>query len=131
MLKNSIIIIFLSILVSACSTTGSMALKNVSPVDIANSLKSGVTTKAQILKIMGSPNSVGITQDGLEILRYEYRRNEPMLRNFTPVVLFSFGSDTEVKQLVILLNKNKTVKEIVANEAMLQRTFGMVEWVNS
>ena len=127
MLKNSLKIILLSILVSACSTTGSIALKQVSPVDVANSLKAGVTTKAQILNTMGSPNSVGITQDGLEILRYEYRRNEPMLRNFTPIVLFSFGSDIEVRQLVILLNKNKTVKETVANEAMLQRTFGMFE----
>ena len=127
MLNKSLKIIFLSILVSACSTTGSMALKKVSPVDIASSLKAGVTTKAQILKIMGSPNSVGITQNGLEILKYEYRRDVPMLRNFTPVVLFSFGSDIEVRQLVILLNKNKTVKETVANEAMLERTFGMAE----
>jgi len=126
-LKKLLKIIFLSFLVSACSTTGSMALKKVSPVDIANSLKAGITTKAQLLKSMGSPNSVGITQDGLEILRYEYRRSVPMLRNFTPVVLFSFGSDIEVRQLVILLNKNKTVKEIVANEAMLQRTFGIAE----
>ncbi len=126
-MKKLLKIIFLSFLVSACSTTGSMALKKVSPVDIANSLKAGITTKAQLLKSMGSPNSVGITQDGLEILRYEYRRSVPMLRNFTPVVLFSFGSDIEVRQLVILLNKNKTVKEIVANEAMLQRTFGIAE----
>lgn len=127
MLKSLLSIIFLSILVSACSTTGNMALKTVSPLDIANSLKPGVTTKAQILKTMGSPNSVDITQDGLEILRYEYRRNEPMLRNFTPALLFSFGSDIEVRQLVILLNKNKTVKETVANEAMLQSTFGIIE----
>ena len=76
---------------------------------------------------MGSPNSVDITQDGLEILRYEYKRNEPMLRNFTPAVLFSFGTDIEVRQLVILLNKNKTVKETVANEAVLESTFGIAE----
>ena len=127
MLRNFIKVIFLSFLVSACSTTGSIALKDVSPIDIENSLKLGVTTKAEILKTMGSPNSVDITQDGLEILRYEYRRNEPMLRNFTPAVLFSFGTDIEVRQLVILLNKNKTVKETVANEAVLESTFGIAE----
>jgi len=126
-LRNFIKVIFLSFLVSACSTTGSIALKDVSPIDIENSLKLGVTTKAEILKTMGSPNSVDITQDGLEILRYEYRRNEPMLRNFTPAVLFSFGTDIEVRQLVILLNKNKTVKETVANEAVLESTFGIAE----
>jgi len=126
-LRNFIKVIFLSFLVSACSTTGSIALKDVSPIDIENSLKLGVTTKAEILKTMGSPNSVDITQDGLEILRYEYKRNEPMLRNFTPAVLFSFGTDIEVRQLVILLNKNKTVKETVANEAVLESTFGIAE----
>ncbi len=76
---------------------------------------------------MGSPNSVGITQDGLEILKYEYKRDVPMLRNFTPLVFFSFGSDIEVRQLVILLNENNTVKKTVVNEAMLQRTFGIAE----
>jgi len=104
-----------------------MALKQVNPIDVANSLKAGVTTKAQIIKTMGSPSSVDITQNGLEILRYEYKRSVPMLRNFTPTILFSFGSDVEAKQLVILLNKDKTVKETVANEAMLQRTFGILE----
>ena len=127
MLNNFIRIIFISILVSGCSTTGNIALKNVSPVDIANSLKSGITTKEEILKTMGSPNSIGITQDGLEILKYEFRRNEPMFRNFTPAILFSFGSDIEVRQLVILLNKNKTVKETIANETVLQSRFGIVE----
>ena len=127
MLKKSVIIFYLSILVTACSTTGSMALKKVSPVEIANSLKAGITTKAQLLEVMGSPNSVGITQDGLEILRYEYRRSVPSLKNFTPIVLFSFASEIEVRQLVILLNKNKTVKETVTNEALLHKTFGMSE----
>jgi len=126
-LKHSLTIIFLSFAVSACSTTGSMELKQVNPIDVANSLKAGVTTKAQIIKTMGSPSSVDITQNGLEILRYEYKRSVPMLRNFTPTILFSFGSDVEAKQLVILLNKDKTVKETVANEAMLQRTFGILE----
>jgi len=126
-LKNSLIIIFISFLISACSTAGSMALKQVNPVEVASSLKAGVTTKAQIIKTMGSPSSVDITQDGLEILRYEYKRSVPMLRNFTPAILFSFGSDIESKQLVILLNKDKTVKETVANKAMLQKTFGILE----
>jgi len=112
---------------SACSTAGSMALKQVNPVEVASSLKAGVTTKAQIIKTMGSPSSVDITQDGLEILRYEYKRSVPMLRNFTPAILFSFGSDIESKQLVILLNKDKTVKKTVANKAMLQKTFGILE----
>jgi len=126
-LKNSLIIIFISFLISACSTAGSMALKQVNPVEVASSLKAGVTTKAQIIKTMGSPSSVDIAQDGLEILRYEYKRSVPMLRNFTPAILFSFGSDIESKQLVILLNKDKTVKKTVANKAMLQKTFGILE----
>jgi hypothetical protein len=76
---------------------------------------------------MGYPNSVGLTQNGLEILRYEYRRTIPKLRNFTPIIIFSFGTEVEVRQLIILLNKNNTVKKTAANEVILHKTFGITE----
>jgi len=76
---------------------------------------------------MGAPNNVSFTQEGLEIITYEYKRAVPKFRNFTPIVLFSAGSEIEVKQLVVLLNKNKTVKETITNEAMLHSSFGIAE----
>ncbi len=96
--------------VSACSTAGSLALRSVSPTTIEDNLKPGVSTKEHIIRVLGSPNDVGFTQNGLEILTYEYKRNVPSSWNFTPLVLFSFESKVHVKQLVILLNENKTVK---------------------
>ena len=113
--------------VSACSTAGSLALRSVSPTTIEDNLKPGVSTKEHIISVLGSPNDVGFTQNGLEILTYEYKRNVPSSWNFTPLVLFSFESKVHVKQLVILLNENKTVKETLTNDAVLHSSFGIGE----
>jgi hypothetical protein len=120
-------VICICFLVSACSTTGSLALRAVSPSTIENILKPGVSTKKHIVSVLGSPNNVGLTQNGLEILTYEYKRNIPSLWNFTPVVLFSFQSKVHVKQLVILLNEDETVKETATNDAILHSSFGIDE----
>jgi outer membrane protein assembly factor BamE (lipoprotein component of BamABCDE complex) len=126
-LKKLVLILCLSSFVCACSTTGSIAFKKVSLTDIANSLEVGVTTKDQLIKVMGAPNNVAIIHDGLEIITYEHKRTVPSLWNFTPIVLLTAGSETEVKQLVILLNKNKTIKEIITNDALLHNRFGVFE----
>ena len=126
-MKKLVLALFLFVFVCACSTTGSVALKKVSINDIANSLEVGITTKDQIVKVMGAPNSVSITQDGLEIMTYEYKRTKPSLWNFTPIVLLTAGSETQVQQLLVLLNTNKTVKEIITNDAVLHNRFGLFE----
>ncbi|MFT4764968.1 MAG: hypothetical protein ACI9OH_002074 [Oleispira sp.] len=113
--------------ISACSTSGSLALRTVSPTTIGNILKPGVSTKEHIISVLGSPNNVGLTQSGLEILTYEYKRNIPSFWNFTPLVLFSFQSRVHVKQLVILLNEDKTVKQTATNDTMLHSSFGIDE----
>jgi outer membrane protein assembly factor BamE (lipoprotein component of BamABCDE complex) len=126
-LKKLVLILCSSLFVCGCSTTGSVALKEVSLTDIANSLQVGATTKDQLIKVMGAPNNVVLTQDGLEIISYEYKRTVPSLWNFTPIVLLTAGSETEVKQLIVLLNKDKAIKEIITNDALLHNRFGVFE----
>ena len=126
-IRRALQILLLSFLVSACSTTGSLALRSVNPSTIANTLKPGITTKEKIVSVLGYPNEVGFTQNGLEILTYEYKRSVPSPGNFTPLVLFSFESDIHVKQLVILLNENKTVKSTLVNDTVLHKSFGIGE----
>jgi len=120
-------IISICLLISACSTTGSLALRSVSPETIEDNLKVGTSTKQHILSVLGAPNRVGLTENGLEVLTYEYKRNVPSAWNFTPLVLFSFESKVHVKQLIILLNEDKTVKEIATNDAVLHSSFGIGE----
>ena len=126
-MRKIFLIVCLSLFVSSCSTTGSVALKEVSLIDIVSSLTVGITTREQIIKVMGAPNSVGINKDSLEVMTYEYKRTVPRFWNFTPVILLTAGSETEVKQLVVLLNQDKTVKETITNVSLLENRFGIFE----
>lgn len=132
---NQIVLIalILSGTLVGCSSIGSQSLKDGSSVFdgnlvfIANQLHIGKTTKEQVLTLLGLPNDVGFIGDGLEVMKYEYQRSKPRLRNFTPLAIFSLTSDVTVKQVVILLNKNSTVKNVIVNDSVIQKSFGIME----
>lgn len=117
---QSIFIIFLlSISVSGCSITGNLLLKNKNSLDIlTESLIVGKTTKKQIIRILGRPNEIDIIHSGLEVIKYEYKRTVPRLRNFTPIALLSTSWDIKVKQVVILIDEDKIIRNIETNDTV-------------
>ena len=122
-----LMVIFLTLALSACSTTGSLALKEESPIMVISKFRTGTATKEQILNTMGAPNNITLTENGLEIMSYEYTRTTPRLRNFTPLVLFSAAFDKEVKQVKFLLNPDNTLKSVAINETILRESYGLAE----
>ena len=64
---------------------------------------------------------------GQEILKYEFTRYTPKLRNFIPYNFFSHGQNGKKKEVVILLDDNGIVKKLVMNEANVERRFGIIE----
>lgn len=121
-----LLVLFSLWFLTGCSTTGNTSLKYDSPELIANQLRIG-TTKAEVLRLLGPPNDISFIGDGLEVLKYEFQRHKPWVRNFTPLALFSTGSDIGVRQIVVLLDQNGTIKNITTNAVVLKRSFGISE----
>ena len=110
-----------------CSTDGTRALKDESHATIHAKIKEGITTKDQIIIALGTPTNTSFTENGLEILKYQYTRYTPKLRNFIPYNFFSHGQDGKSKEVVILLDENNIVKKLVMNEANVERRVGIIE----
>lgn len=125
--QNSICLLFGLLLLSGCMTTGNRSLENESPESIAERVHKGLTTKAQLIAILGMPGETTFTAEGLEVLKYEYTRTKPRVQNFIPYNIISQVTDGKRKELVILLDSQLFVKEIVMNIINEQTRFGIIE----
>ena len=121
------LILFLSVFLVACSTTGNQVLKKETSETIAEKMKEGVTTKQEIIEYLGNPIQTSFTDGGLEVLTYEYTRFTPKARNFIPYNFFSLGQDGKKKELVILLDENGVIKKLVMNESDVETRSGLFE----
>ena len=111
----------------SCSTDGTRALKDESHASIHAKIQEGITTKNQVIINFGTPSETSFTDNGQEILKYEFTRYTPKLRNFIPYNFFSHGQNGKKKEVVILLDNKGIVKKLVMNEANVERRFGIIE----
>ena len=125
-MKISVIISF-SFILLGCSTDGTRALKDESHASIHAKIQEGITTKNQVILALGTPSDTSFTETGQEILKYEFTRYTPKLRNFIPYNFFSLGQNGDRKEVVILLDDKGIVKKLVMNEAKVEKRFGIVE----
>ena len=125
-MKISVIVTF-SFILLGCSTDGTRALKDESHASIHAKIQEGVTTKNQVILSLGTPSDTSFTETGQEILKYEFTRYTPKLRNFIPYNFFSLGQNGDRKEVVILLDERGIVKKLVMNEAKVEKRFGIVE----
>jgi outer membrane protein assembly factor BamE (lipoprotein component of BamABCDE complex) len=125
-MKLSVLITFCFFL-NSCSTDGTRALKDESHASIHAKIQEGITTKNQVILALGTPSDTSFTETGQEILKYEFTRYTPKLRNFIPYNFFSLGQNGDRKEVVILLDDKGIVKKLVMNEAKVEKRFGIVE----
>jgi len=125
-LRTLVLIAGLSIL-SACSTIGNESLSNESPESIGNKIHEGVTSKQQLINMLGAPMETTFTDGGLEVLTYKYKRLKPRAQNFIPYNIISQVSDGKKKELVILLDESSLVKKLVMNVTDTQKRWGVIE----
>ena len=120
-------LLFPLLILIGCSTDGTRALKDESHSSIHAKIQEGVTTKSQVILALGTPSDTSFTDNGQEILKYEFTRYTPKLRNFIPYNFFSHGQNGVRKEVVILIDDNGLVKKLVMNEAKVERRFGIAE----
>lgn len=100
------------LLLSGCASAGNEKMRHETPQTVDQKIVDNVTTKAQVQKIYGTPNSTNFTDSGMEIWKYKFVRATAKGINFVPVAnMFSQGKNTKTKELVILFDNNSVVKK--------------------
>ena len=104
--------IFILVVLSGCMSMGRQIDQNT-----VDSIQKGVTTKAEVIKKLGTPFGTGITDSGKEKLDYVFIRTKTKAKNFIPVVgLFVGGADQERQTLQILIGKDGKVENLSFNK---------------
>jgi outer membrane protein assembly factor BamE (lipoprotein component of BamABCDE complex) len=95
------VLMLLVLVLFGCSSYGQKIDRNY-----ASSIENGVTTEAQVLKLMGPPTSIGLGGDGLKKLTYMHVASQFKASTFIPIVgLFAGGADTQTTMLIITIDQ--------------------------
>ncbi|MFT5550129.1 MAG: outer membrane protein assembly factor BamE (lipoprotein component of BamABCDE complex) [Candidatus Azotimanducaceae bacterium] len=125
--QSGLVLMFGLVLLSGCTTIGNESLADESPESIAQKVHQGVTTKEQLVAILGVPMETTFTDGGLEVLKYEYTRLKPRAQNFIPYNIISQVTDGKRKEIVVLLDQQSVVKRLIMNTSDKQIRFGIIE----
>ena len=119
-MKNpaSILLVF-SLLLSGCASVGRK-------IDMASADKivKGTTNKAEVRKLLGSPESIGKT-DGAETWNYIYTRASSKPESFIPVIgLFAGGVNVQSQTLAVVFDASGVVSSVVSSQTGIESDSG-------
>lgn len=88
---KAIIAILLSVMLAACASYG----KKINH-EAVSKIEKGVTTEAEVYKLLGKPSSSSIMSDGKKFLMYMHVKSQAKASTFIPVVgLLAGGADSQ------------------------------------
>lgn len=110
-MKNLLPLIAIAVILTACASSGRKL--DQSKVD---QIKQDVTTKAEVLKLIGSPENITKDGNGNTTFSYTYFYASSKGENFIPVVnMFAGGVNTKSQSVSIQFGANDVVKSIVSS----------------
>lgn len=127
MVFRSIFLIFISLFLISCVSTGNTILKDETESTVAAKITKGVTTKDQVQLMFGSPFSVTFsTEAALETWTYEFADLKMDGENFIPFAsLFGSSFSGTKKMLVIIFNDDNTVLKYSMSESPYSQKSGV------
>ncbi len=106
------------LLVSGCASAGNEAVRNETPVSVAQKITKGLSTKETVLGFYGAPSSTSFTDSGNEIWNYEHIYATAQAINFVPVVsIFARGEDVQKNLIVFFFDKNGVVQNYTVSRS--------------
>ena len=124
--KQFLAIIFISIFMVGCGTSGNESLRSESEISIDQKITEGATTLAEIKAMFGSPLKTTFTDGGLEIWTYELTDSQLDPISYVPILnLFGMTSSGTKKELVVLFDENGVVKTSRMSESDVEMKTGI------
>ena len=114
--------ILLSIILIGCATGGTKVDTNK-----LSQIKEGVTTKEEVVQLLGKPYMVNLNSDGKTVLMYQYTKASNRPSNFIPgLSLLAGGIDMQQQIVQILLDKNDKVEKFISNDSNSAMNYGLL-----
>lgn len=106
-------------LLAGCASSGNKKLQQETEVSMQGKIKEGVTTKAQLKTMLGSPDNVSFTDGGKEIWKYVHAKVKVSGKSFIPFYgLFHNGTNGTKKELTILFSGDVVEKYTMSESAI-------------
>lgn len=118
-MKKITVAVMVAFLLAGCASSGNKHLQKETEVSMQSKIKEGVTTKAQLKTMLGSPDSVSFTDGGKEIWKYVHAKVKVSGKTFIPFYgLFHNGTHGTKKELTILFNGDVVEKYTMSESAI-------------
>lgn len=118
-MKKVIGILFLSVFLAGCASSGDSALRSETESTVSSKIVEGKSTKADVQRYFGSPESVNFTDGGKEIWKYGFSKVSVDASSFIPFYgLFHNGAHGTKKELTILFDGDIVQKFTMAESAI-------------
>lgn len=110
-MKRIVILLCLSLI--GCATSGKLINQ-----DKLSQIKEGITTKEEVINLLGKPDMISLGSDAKEIMMYTHLDYKMRASSFIPVVgLLIGGTDMKQQVLQILIDTNGIVEKFIFNDA--------------
>lgn len=100
-MKTMFVVLAVILALSGCAATG----VQVKPEQLT-SFQTGITTEAEVVQVLGKPQTLMSSSDGTRILAYAFLQYQIKGASFIPIVgLFAGGSDMKTSSTVFTFDK--------------------------
>ncbi|MDC7712321.1 hypothetical protein [Vogesella indigofera] len=123
-MKKILLSAFIALALVGCASSGNRVLKNETHQTVAAKIINGSTSKEDVRKMFGDPQTTSFTDSGSEIWKYEFSNVTADAINYVPIVNW-FGSSASgtKKELSVLFDKNDiVVRHSMINSDVKQKT---------
>lgn len=116
------------VLTSCAGKSGNTKLGEMKKEEIHQIIYKGKTTKEEVRKIFGDPQSTDFDIQGHEKWTYKHVRHEVKGESYIPVVnWFSRGTDDEKKKLVIIFDDEGRVMKYAESQSNGETKVGLFQ----
>lgn len=120
-MRNNLLLCLVVCLVG-CASSG----KEISTDRVAQ-IQKGVTTEAEVIQMLGTPQTKTIGSDGKVIMLYQYTKVKNRAANFVPVVgLLAGGMDMRMQMFTVIVNQQGIVENYTLNDSNTDINSGLL-----
>jgi outer membrane protein assembly factor BamE (lipoprotein component of BamABCDE complex) len=122
MLRNIwIIVVILAVTACTSSTVGRKI-----DSDVAAKIQKGVSTKSDVIALIGSPDRIMNMGTGDSMWTYSYSRMSMKPQSFIPIVnMFNSGTNTQQQHFMITFDMNNIVTDIMNSQSATEISSGI------
>lgn len=122
-----VLLSFLILLISGCTTTGSTELGSIERNEINQKIIKNKSTMDEVVSMIGNPTSTKIDMNNREIWIYNFSSSRKTLPSYIPLVKeFSQGVTNKSKKLILYFNENQTVKNYTYSAKDIEENSGFL-----